>query len=72
MITPVSSPVLTSATSESSSSAVSWGPVIAGALVATAVTMLLALLGSGLGLTMVSPWSYEGASATTFAATSAV
>lgn len=60
------------ATTESSSSAVSWGPVIAGALVATAITGLLALLGTGLGLTIVSPWGNDGASATTFAVSTAI
>jgi hypothetical protein len=71
MTIPVST-VGIAATSESSSSAVSWGPVIAGALVATAVTGLLALLGTGLGLTIVSPWGSEGASATTFAVSTAI
>ncbi len=42
---------------ESSSSAVSWGPIIAGAFAAATLTFVLMLLGSGLGLTMVSPWS---------------
>jgi hypothetical protein len=52
---------------ESSSSAVSWGPIIAGAFAAATLTFILMLLGSGFGLTMVSPWSGESASATTFA-----
>ncbi|MBS7534838.1 hypothetical protein KHC28_14340, partial [Ancylobacter sonchi] len=57
---------------ESSSSAVSWGPVIAGAFAAATLTFVLMLLGSGLGLTMVSPWSNEGASVTTFAVSTAI
>ena len=57
---------------ESSSSAVSWGPIIAGALAASTLTLILMLLGSGLGLTMVSPWSNEGASVTTFAVSTAI
>ncbi|MHA6684912.1 hypothetical protein [Mesorhizobium sp. A556] len=57
---------------ESSSSAVSWGPIIAGAFAASTLTFILMLLGSGLGLTMVSPWSGSGASITTFAASTAV
>lgn len=39
---------------ESSSSAVSWGPIVAGAFAAATLTFVLMLLGSGLGLTMVS------------------
>ena len=57
---------------ESSSSAVSWGPIIAGALTAAAATLILMLLGSGLGLSVVSPWSAAGVSATTFAVSAAV
>ncbi|GAA2849393.1 hypothetical protein EDC40_101255 [Aminobacter aminovorans] len=59
-------------TVESSVPAVSWGPVIAGAFTASAITLILMLLGSGLGLTMVSPWSSQGVSATTFAVSTAI
>ncbi|MBV9511850.1 MAG: hypothetical protein JO303_16380 [Caulobacteraceae bacterium] len=38
-------------------SAVSWGAVIAGALVAAAISFVLLILGSGLGLALASPWS---------------
>lgn len=41
--------------------AVSWAAVILGALVATAISLILLLLGSGLGL--VSSWHASGASA---------
>ncbi|WP_192243098.1 hypothetical protein [Mesorhizobium silamurunense] len=61
-----------SAQTESSSSAVSWGPIIAGAFAASTLTLILMLLGSGLGLSMVSPWSGAGASPTTFAVSTAV
>ena len=61
-----------SATTESSSTAVSWGPIIAGAFAASTLTFILMLLGSGLGLTMVSPWSGSGASLTTFAVSTAI
>ncbi|MBZ3695528.1 MULTISPECIES: hypothetical protein [Phyllobacterium] len=61
-----------SAGTESSISAVSWGPIIAGAVAAVSITILLTLLGSGFGLTMVSPWSSEGASATSFAVSTAI
>ena len=57
---------------ESSSSAISWGAIIAGAFAASTLTVILMLLGSGLGLTMTSPWSGAGASITTFAVSTAV
>lgn len=60
------------ATTESSSSAVHWGPIFAGALTASAVTLLMMLLGSGFGLTMVSPWSSENTTLTTFAVSTAI
>ncbi|MFN7011012.1 MAG: hypothetical protein ACK4PN_13365 [Allorhizobium sp.] len=47
---------------ESAASAVSLRSIIAGALAASAITVILTLIGSGLGLTMVSPWSGESAS----------
>ncbi|MDH2357047.1 hypothetical protein QCM80_41645 [Bradyrhizobium sp. SSUT112] len=62
----------TTASTESSSSAVSWGPIVAGAFAAAALTLILMLLGSGLGLTMVSPRSNEGAGVTTFAVSTAI
>ena len=69
------SPVETDATDvtvESSSSAVSWGPVLAGALTAAAITLVLLLVGTGLGFAMVSPWSSESAAATTLGVSAAV
>lgn len=57
---------------ESSSSAVSWAPVIAGAFVATVVTLLLMLVGAGLGLTLVSPFPAENSSATTLSVYAAI
>lgn len=57
---------------ESSASAVHWGPVVAGAFAASALTLVLMLLGSGLGLTMVSPWSGQGVGVTTFAVSAAL
>ncbi|MCZ0737955.1 hypothetical protein [Phreatobacter sp. AB_2022a] len=57
---------------ESSQSAVSWGAIIAGALAAATITVILMLVGSGLGLTIVSPWPGQGAGLTTFAASTAV
>ncbi|RUX94271.1 MULTISPECIES: hypothetical protein [unclassified Mesorhizobium] len=61
-----------STSTESSTTAVSWGPIIAGAFAASTLTFILMLLGSGLGLSMVSPWSGSGASVTTFAVSTAI
>lgn len=49
-----------------SASAVSWGAVVAGAVVAAALSLILFLLGSGLGLSSISPWSREGIDAPAF------
>jgi hypothetical protein len=57
---------------KTSSSAVSWGPIIAGAFAAAALTFVLMLLGSGLGLTMASPWSNQGAGVTTFSVSTVI
>ena len=45
--------------------AVSWGAVIAGAVGAAALSLVLFLLGTGLGLAVVSPWVSERISGTT-------
>src|SRR5690349_12593494 len=47
------------------SGAVSWGAVIAGAVGAAALSLVLFVLGSGLGLAVVSPWSHEDRSGAT-------
>ncbi len=67
-----SSTVVTDAPLESSAPAVSWGPIIAGTLAGTAISLIFILIGSGLGLTMVSPWSHDNASLTTIGATAAI
>lgn len=54
-----------STTGESSRSAVSWAAIIAGALAATAVTVILLVVGTGVGISIVSPWYGAGASAAT-------
>jgi hypothetical protein len=51
---------------ESNTSAVSWGAIAAGGVVAAAFTLFLVQLVAGLGLVMISPWSDSGISATTF------
>src|SRR3954466_15465541 len=50
---------------ESSKSAVSWGAILAGGIASAAFTLFLVELVAGLGLVMVSPWSNQGASAST-------
>jgi len=42
----------------------SWGAIVGGAVAATAVSLILVLLGSGMGLTVISPWNNAGISAT--------
>jgi hypothetical protein len=49
---------------EAHSSGVSWAAVVAGAFVAAALSLIMLALGSGIGLSSVSPWSNTGASAT--------
>lgn len=46
-------------------SAVSWAAIFAGAVGAAALSLLLVILGTGLGFSAVSPWSMQGVSATT-------
>jgi hypothetical protein len=57
---------------ESAVPALAWGPVIGGAVAASATTLILLLLGSGVGLTMVSPWGGESASAATVGVSAAI
>lgn len=45
---------------------VSWAAVVAGAVVCCALTLVLLAFGIGLGLSVVSPWSGAGVTATTF------
>jgi hypothetical protein len=47
-------------------STVSWGAIAAGAVVTCAVTLFVTALAVGGGLAIVSPWSGDGVSATTF------
>src|ERR1700731_51604 len=46
-------------------SAVSWAAIIAGAVAATAASVILLVLGTGVGLSIISPWYRAGASAAT-------
>ena len=45
---------------ESKSSAVSWGSVFAGAFVTASLSLILLALGTGIGLSVISPWSDAG------------
>ncbi|MDR3427462.1 hypothetical protein [Silvimonas sp.] len=59
------SPGLTTATSHSFTSGLSWSAVFAGAAAAAALSFILLILGFGLGLSAISPWTNTGATAST-------
>lgn len=48
---------------QDSNNGVSWGAILAGAVAAAALSFALLILGFGLGLSIVSPWDGQGASA---------
>ena len=58
-------PATASTTAIATSSAVSWGAVLAGAAAAASLSLILLILGVGLGLSSVSPWARDGVSVTT-------
>ena len=60
------------AESARAASAVSWPAIIAGAFVAASASLVLLVLGSGLGFASISPWPGHGVNATTFAVTTAI
>src|ERR1035437_2623896 len=53
----------TSVKNEAPSSGVSWSAVFAGAFAAAALWLILLALGTGIGMSSISPWSNMGASA---------
>ena len=57
---------------ESSESAVSWSAIVAGGVAAAALSLILLILGTGLGFSSVSPWAREGISASTLGITAIV
>lgn len=63
MATPLAT---VTAVDEGSLSAVSWGAVIAGGIASAAVTLVLLAFGIGVGFSVISPWSDQGVSGTTF------
>jgi len=52
-----------SAMADAERSAVSWGAIVAGAVVAMVTSLLLLMLGSGLGLVATSPWTADAGTA---------
>ncbi|HEX5792229.1 MAG TPA: hypothetical protein VFY01_03060 [Rheinheimera sp.] len=56
---------ITTGTQPGADCAVSWAAIFAGAAGAAALSLLLVILGSGLGFSVVSPWRAEGVSAAT-------
>jgi MFS family permease len=57
---------------ESAAAAVEWAAIVGGALGAVGVTIIMFTLGSGLGLSTVSPWSFSNHSPTTFGMVAAI
>lgn len=57
---------LRTSVTELPTSGVSWAAVLAGALAALALTLVLLWFGTGMGFSVVSPWSESGISASTF------
>lgn len=57
---------------EETAGAVSWAAIILGALVASTISLILLLLGSGLGLASMSPWPASGASVAALTAGAAI
>src|ERR1700674_326786 len=57
---------LTPGTEESQVSPVSWAAILAGGVACAALTLLMLAFGTGMGFSVVSPWSNSGVSSTTF------
>jgi hypothetical protein len=53
-------------TDDARSSAVSWAAIVAGGLATAALTLVLLAFGTGMGFSVVSPWSGSGGSGMTF------
>ena len=63
---------LAASTVESGASAVSWAAILAGAVVAAATSLVLALVATSIDLASVSPWPGSGASARSITVVSAI
>jgi hypothetical protein len=59
-------------TVEAKTSAVTWAAILAGAVVAAAVSLILVLLATGMDLASMSPWPSSGASATSMVVMTAI
>src|ERR1700674_4576371 len=57
---------LTPGIEESQVSAVSWAAILAGGVASAALTLLMLAFGTGMGFSVVSPWTNSGVSSTTF------
>jgi hypothetical protein len=57
---------------DANTAGVAWGAVIAGAFVAAALSLALLALGTGIGLSAISPWANASASATTISLASLI
>src|SRR5436190_12073722 len=62
-IVPATTYAPTAAVAVTPARSVQWGPVILGALSASAISMVLLTFGAGIGLSATSPYPYAGASA---------
>jgi hypothetical protein len=60
------SPADSHVTAESAVSAISWPAIFGGAIAAASITLVMLLIGSGLGFASLSPWPNAGPSTTTF------
>ena len=56
----------------SEGNAVAWCAVFAGAVASASLSLILLFLGTGFGLTLISPWSSQGISATSFSVSSII
>jgi hypothetical protein len=59
-------PLRTATVIDVQSSGVSWPAIAAGGVATAALTLLLVSFGAGIGLSLISPWTGPGVSATTF------
>jgi len=59
-------PNVPTGTDDARVSAVSWAAIVAGGLASAALTLVLLAFGTGMGFSVVSPWSGSGFSGTTF------
>ena len=59
-------PNVPAGTDDARVSAVSWAAIVAGGLASAALTLVLLAFGTGMGFSVVSPWSGSGFSGTTF------